>query len=476
MRTRLASLALLLGGSALVPACVTLPWRSYATAPPSASQTWRAPAPGAVRAPPPPPSFAPDHEYALVELVDLAQRLNPETRQAWEAARAAAARLGSAEAIYLPSLALAVRGGFEQTPYPAPGGHFATSGPFFEPKLDLAWTLLDLDGFAAVGEAHARVLELDFAFDRKHEEVLFEVARAFYTLDATRARVAAAQATLRSAAAVEEAAAARLANGLATRPELLLAQQEHARASYELAAADGDVRTAQAALAQSVGVPPMPVLRVISLAAQPLPPQLATSVERLMEAALALRPDLAAGAAAVKASRAGVRRAQGAFAPRLSLDVSAGYRIDDYSISPQGGRFSFVEPLVDAHLDLHWSVFAGFAHWNELHRAEAEHAGSEAALSALALRALRDTWDAYFAVKTAETKVQFADALLRASEEAYAAVLETYRHGLGTLIDLLTAERDLAQARDTDIESRAELRISAAALTLATGALPAGAR
>jgi hypothetical protein len=49
--------------------------------------------------------------YNLVELIDLAQRLNPETRVAWEAARQAAIGVGLVESTYLPVLALTAIGG-----------------------------------------------------------------------------------------------------------------------------------------------------------------------------------------------------------------------------------------------------------------------------------------------------------------------------------------------------------------------------
>ena len=66
--------------------------------------------------------------------------------------------------------------------------------------------------------------------------------------------------------------------------------------------------------------------------------------------------------------------------------------------------------------------------------------------------------------------------MLASSSEAYSASLETYHHGLGSLIDLLTAERDLASARSIVIGSHADLLIAAAALTYAIGAMPPGAR
>jgi outer membrane protein TolC len=132
-------------------------------------------------------------------------------------------------------------------------------------------------------------------------------------------------------------------------------------------------------------------------------------------------------------------------------------------------------PEYDAQLKLDWILFEGFTRLNGVHAAEAERGGSVAALTAGALRALRETWNAYFDVQTAERKLQYATALVASAEEAYAATLETYQRGLGTILDLLTAERDLADARSTIIQSRAQLLTAAAALALAVGATPVGA-
>jgi hypothetical protein len=47
----------------------------------------------------------PRKTYELSELIDLAQRTNPETRVAWERARQAAIAMGLAEGTYYPALA-----------------------------------------------------------------------------------------------------------------------------------------------------------------------------------------------------------------------------------------------------------------------------------------------------------------------------------------------------------------------------------
>ena len=458
------------GVVALLGSCAELPWRSYAAAPSSPNHELR-PVFGGAPELAAPIELDATHAYALLELIDLAQRANPDTRAAWEQARAAAARLAGSESVYLPAVALAVTGGARRESFPTPAGSFTATGPFLEPQLELTWALLDLPRFASVDVARALVQQASFAFSRRHQEVMFAVARAFYALDASHAHLDAAQATLRSATVDEEAVRARLQVGLATRPELLLAREATARAAFDVVAATGAVRSTEAALATVVGAAPVLQLRITPLDVQPLPGRIAVPVRELLETALQRRPDLQALIASVHGHEADVRRARRAFAPRLSLKGSVGYQLWRFDAVPPSQTFTVADTQFDTHLQLDWQLFQGFARLNDLRAAEAERAASAASLTSGALRALRETWTAYFDVETAQRKVEFASALLASADEAYAATLESYRRGLGTLIDLLTAERDLANARSTLVESRAELLTAAAALTLAVGAV-----
>ena len=123
-----------------------------------------------------------------------------------------------------------------------------------------------------------------------------------------------------------------------------------------------------------------------------------------------------------------------------------------------------------AFLNFEWKLYDGFERDNALREARSLRGAAEADLSALELKAIREVWKAYSDVKTALRKHEYALALLAASEEAYESTLESYRSaGLATVIDLLAAQRDLARARTTDIQTRAELLTAAAALTFAAG-------
>ncbi|MGH7334932.1 MAG: TolC family protein [Candidatus Rokuibacteriota bacterium] len=421
----------------------------------------------------PPVKVDPDLVYGLADLIDLAHRANPDTRRTWEEARTAAAQLGRAQAPYYPTLTFLANGGTSRVAdqAPAPLGTFTIEGPSATPALQLTWIIVDFGRRSSTVERSSQQLtQANLTFNRKLQEVAFSVSRNYFGLDASRARVTAARVTLESAMAVEDAVTARLAQGLATRPDLLLARQERARAAYEVEDAFGAVADAQAALAESLGISPTVPMRVADLSALPLPGGLAESVEQVIDRALGRRPDLAARLAALRAREAETSRARAAFLPQLFFSGSVNQALQRYRAGPPFGTFSMNETEYGAFLNFEWKLFDGFERENALREATSQREAAQAELAALELRTIREVWKAYADVKTALRKHAFALALLAASEEAYASTLESYRSaGLATVIDLLAAQRDLARARTTEIQSRAELLTASAALSFAAG-------
>src|SRR3954467_2241755 len=58
--------------------------------------------------------------YSLAELIDIAERNNPETRVAWERARQAAAAVGLSESAYYPFLVASAAAGYDRAFIPFP--------------------------------------------------------------------------------------------------------------------------------------------------------------------------------------------------------------------------------------------------------------------------------------------------------------------------------------------------------------------
>jgi outer membrane protein TolC len=409
----------------------------------------------------------------LPDLIDLAQRSNPQTRVAWEQARAAAAQLGLADSAYLPVLAFVATAGYEYSVYPAPGGLLVASGPNFNPGATLQWTLLDFGRRRATFDAAQQdLLRANFQFNRTHQQVAYDVQRSFYGYDSSRSRLHAAEATLKTAQTVLEASSLRLTNGLGTKSDFLQARQEFARAQFELQSAQRGLSDAWALLAESLGVSPTVVFSVAELSELPMPTNLVESVEVTIDRALRQRPDLAAQLAVLRSREAEIRRAQSAYLPSIALSGSGGGTMGRWDATSPGstaGPYGYADGQYSAFLTFSWTLFDGFARKNRLRESEARRDAARAELTALELKTLREVWKAYADVKASFLQYDYARALIAASEDAYDAALTAYKNGLGTIVQLLTAERDLARARTTLIESRAEVLTTSATLAFATG-------
>jgi outer membrane protein len=414
-----------------------------------------------------------DRTYDLVALVDLAQRSNPTTRIAWEQARGAAARLGLAEGAYYPALVLLASGGYSRSEARSPVGPVYTRGWAITPQLALQWTLLDFGRRSASADAAMqRLLQANFHFNRQHQEVTYAVQRTFFAFDAARAQVTATLATQKSALSVQLDAELRLAQGLATRTEVLLAREERARADYDVQLARRLVADTWSSLAEAVGISPAAQLYIPELADSSLPGELGESVERAMDRALEQRPDVAALVAQLRAGEAQVRRADADFWPTISLGGSLGITTGKFLAATgaaETGPFGYTEPIYAGLLNFSWTLFDGFERKNREREAEAQQGQARAELSVLQIRTLREVWKAYADVKAARLQYAYAETLLAASQEAYDSASTTYKAGLGTILDLLAADRELARGRSTFIESRAEVLSSSAALAFALG-------
>ncbi len=412
--------------------------------------------------------------YDLPAVVDLALRNNPETRRAWEAARAAAARYGRSLADYYPQMSVQASAGPERFLFQASPAPLTVEQSSFSPQLELTWTLLDFGRRASSAElARQRLLAASFAFNRKMQDVLFAAQRAYFALDAAKAMREAAERNLELARSVREAAEERLALGLTTQPDVLLARQAEAKAVYDLESATVMVSDAQANLAIVLAVPANAPLEIARLDDQPLPGEIAVAVDEVIEVALAQRPDLAARMAEVRAREAAVERARAGLFPKLGFAGLYGEDIWHYRIDG-GPRDTVRGPNYAWQLELDWGLFTGFDRLNAIREAEAERDAARAALASLELDAMAAVWRAYFEYRAARRKLDYARSLLRASQDAYEATREAYDLGLATIVELLTGERDLANARYLVIQTRAELLTRSAELAWAAGAMPVG--
>jgi len=413
----------------------------------------------------------PPQTYDLTALIDMALRNNPVTRRQWQAARSAAAQFGAAQAPFYPQFDVQSATGYQRTIIELP----ATVGKLeqwqSEPVAELTYVLLDFGRRRSMAEAaRNRLIASNFTFNRAIQNVVFGTQSAFYSIDAAHAAVTAAHQNLRLAQTDFEAVRQRVDLGLATEPELLLAKERFAESRFDLANAHLLVHDAEAQLAIALGVPANQVPAAQGLENQAVPNSLKANVEQLIAQASRERPDLAARVANLRASEADVAQAKAQFYPVLGLSANYGENVWNFTFgSPR--TVQTAQPQYSGMLTLKWDIFTGFRRLNDVRRSEADREAARADLKLLELDTAAQVWRAYYEFQTSSSKYEYARSLLAAAHESYDANLETYRQGLSTIVELLTAERDLAGARYTLIQSKAELLTAYAAVAYAAGSV-----
>ena len=66
-------------------------------------------------------------------------------------------------------------------------------------------------------------------------------------------------------------------------------------------------------------------------------------------------------------------------------------------------------------------------------------------------------------------RLDVANALVKASESSYEAILRSYRLGLSTLVDLLASRRELSRARFQEVDTKLTLLDASVTLAFSTG-------
>ena len=418
----------------------------------------------------------PQRPYRLDELVDIAERTNPRTRIAWERARQASDRLHLARSAYYPELTLLAFFGDERivNPFPkplAPRGYTMAEIPTVAPAIGLEYALWDSGKRSSlVAENAAARLAAAAAFERANQNVALAVVRGYYDLVTAEQRLNAAQKILSTAQTTEDAAQAQLDNGRATLPDVLNARAVRAQAAFDLEDAAGAARIARVTLRESLGVEPSEQIQIAPPAQAPALEQVTESIQQLVDSALTDRPDLQQLSQQVYAASQAIRAAKSAQHPSLALESKLG-QTAMWPTSDYGSLGAADQTTWSVGVTLRWSLFDGGRRSREVALARSEARQRQDELDEQRDRTTREVWTTYLAFHTAVRQREAADTLLNAAETSYNASFEAYGYGVKNLIDVVTAEQQLARARLAHVQASSAVWIGAVQLEYATGSL-----
>jgi outer membrane protein len=435
--------------------------------PPSPSATWTPPAQERAREVAVQPQVPPDLEQrlqrlTLAEVVDIGLRNNPATRLSWANARAAAAAYGSERGAYFPTVDGDVTATRLKTV--ASQGRSAVTQSVLSPSLNLSYLLFDFGGRSGnVGAARNALLAANFTHNATLQAVVLQIQTAYFEYVANRALLEAQQTTTREARANLAAAEERKRVGVATIADVLQARTAASQAELAAQTTEGNLQTSRGALALSLGLPANLPYDIDSTAGQVPVSVLADSVDVLIAGAVEARPDLAAARAEFEASRSQISVARASRLPSLVLNGVGGRT---YTTSlPQGGNNYTLS------VGLQIPLFAGFSRLYDQRQAAALADAAGARADALGQQVVFEVFRSYYALQTAARRVRTADDLIASATQSSEVALGRYKAGVGSVLDLLSAQTALADARAQHVLVRLEWNTSLAQLAHDAGVL-----
>jgi len=382
---------------------------------------------------------------SLVELTEFALRNNPRTRQAWYAALAAAAGVGFAKADDLPEVSAGL-GFTRQHPVSGTSGLASPWLNRYGPSISFSYVLFDFGaGDDKVDAAQYRLLAANLAQNRALQDVMFLVEQAYYQLIGIEALVRVNEQLLKNVETALEAARRRRESGLATVADVFRAETQVAQSQLTLTRSRGEFEKARGQLATVVGIPIHRSIRVQTLTGPPQIQPIVTAVGDFLEKVKVNRPDLIAAEAQARAARATASATAKSGLP--SIEVAGTSAWNDYHPD---------RPSTSAHtwtINLRIPLFSGFRDTYAVRQAEAQAAQAEAARDVLFRQAQLEVWQAYYDLQTVTTGIASTEAQVKSAEQTAQATLARYQAGFGSILDLITAQQDEANARTQRVQS-----------------------
>ncbi|HLJ75560.1 MAG TPA: TolC family protein [Thermoanaerobaculia bacterium] len=399
----------------------------------------------------------------MAKAVDVALQNNPATRVAWFQARQAQDVVGSRTSAYYPELDLGFA--LNKTRQATQGGRTIFDSTTFGPSLTISYLLFDFGGRSGqVEEARQLLIAADFTHNQQIQNTILQVEQAYFGYMDAKALVDAQAGTIKERQTELDAAQERHRAGVATINDVLQAQTALSQAQLTYETLEQNLLVFQGTLATTMGLAVTTKFAVGELPTDVPMQAVTTAVESLISQAETERPDFAASRAQIAAAQSRVTEARAEGLPTIGLTATANRTTFRGFASGTASPYS-------VGIAMRFPVFTG---WRTQYDLRAAQAGVDIAREdarGVQEQIELEVWSSYYGLSTASQRVRTSRDFLSSAQQAADVAQERYRSGVGSILDVLTAEAALETARAEEIQARADWFIAVAQLAHDTGAL-----
>ncbi|HJQ21704.1 MAG TPA: TolC family protein [Gemmatimonadaceae bacterium] len=416
-------------------------------------------------APPVPASGNSLHPIPLPEAVTLAQRNTPAAVQARGQLRTSASAVRSAYGAFIPSLTASLNQVKQSGQrFDALRNQVVTVAQPWSYSTGISSNIELFDGGRRFADLRARRADVDAAQANEVAQrynIALSVKREYANILAARESEAAARAQLQQAQAQLQAAVARVRAGAATMSDSLRSLIQVGDAQLALITAQTNVRVASAALTRLVGTP----FVVTAVAADTADVQPMTLDSAALEQMAVRGPAVQQAEMQLRAANAGERSARSGYFPSITM----GYSYNGNGTDPYGfgnGQFLYGSNL---NFRLNFPLFNNFTREDQIVRASVSEDNAEAGLRDARLAAQQSLVQQLGGLRSAEERIRIQQVSVAAAQEDLRVQQQRYAVGASTLLDLLTSQSQLNQARAALIQARQDYRIARAEIEAIIG-------
>lgn len=331
--------------------------------------------------------------------------------------------------------------------------------------VTLGYTLFDFGVKSATVEAAETSMQAAMLnYDSRLQGVIASSIQAYYALLNASYSLDAAKESFKFAEESSKAAQARYEIGLVALSDVLQANASYSQSKLNVENAENRLQLTQNALLVLMGYTPDNALNISDVDDEILAADdLDVRVQDLVVRAHLNRKDLAAVEKSLESSRASLEATKRSNLPSVSVSASQSYDankiFEDTQASSRIG-FSVSVP-----------IFSGLSRSYSIKSAEDQIKAQELSFEQTKLDIVQDVWTAHTNYKTAEQSWITSFDALNSATELRDISLGRYKAGVGSLLDVLSAQSSYASAINSHISTRFALLTSRIDLIRAVGIL-----
>ena len=420
-------------------ACLLLSTTAFADLDPFSVYTMNAPE-GCVEV------SAQKEELTLPDLIQVGICNNPTLNRSYMSVKSSEAAYGKSKSAYLPTVS--ADGSISQSNTKTEDENTKKTHPY-SGNIALSWLVYDFGGRSAKTDQMKAYLETaEFSYNANLHDTVLAINQAYFDLLSAQEVLKSSQESEKSFKKSYEESKRRFDLGLVSASDKLLAQTSYENSKLAVIQAENAVKTGMGNLAQLLNLPPETDFDL----ARPKPKsehldlEVKKPVSELIEIALKQRPDLRADKSTLEAAKYNEDVVFASAMPSISVGAGIGYRDNWHTSNPY--TYS-----TNVGLSLSVPLFTGFSDTYKISKAKYQTRQAQALVADTEDTVKNEVWTAYQDYQTAVSSHKISLTVLESAKENQKVAFAMYKVGKGSILNLLTAESQLANSRKESIVS-----------------------